>query len=131
MRRVVIDTNVLVSSTLSFDGNPAKIMGLISDKQIQLFYCSEILDEYKRVLAYDRLNIMPKTQRRTIEAIIDLGILVEPALTSVIPLPDETDRVFYDMAQACGSILVTGNIKHFPAEPFIMTPSKFLEVHYI
>jgi len=39
---------------------------------------------------------------------------------------DESDRIFYDAALASGSILITGNIKHFPSEPFIMTPVDFL-----
>jgi len=45
---------------------------------------------------------------------------------SDVPLPDESDRVFYDVAKKGKAILVTGNIKHFPLEPFIMTPAEFL-----
>jgi len=125
MKRVVIDTNVIVSSILSAEGNPTQVMNLISDKTIQLSYSTEILDEYKRVLAYDKLNITPQTQARTIEAIENLGTLIEPS-TSDMPLPDETDRIFYDTAQESDAILITGNTKHFPNEPFIMTPSDFL-----
>ena len=58
-KRAVIDTNVLVSSVLSSEGNSAQIMNLISDEKIQLFYRSAIMDEYRRVLAYEKLNIMP------------------------------------------------------------------------
>jgi putative PIN family toxin of toxin-antitoxin system len=126
MKKVVIDTNVLISSTLSPNGNPSKIMGMISDKELRLFYCSAILGEYKKVLAYERLNIASYTQTNTLRAIKRLGILIEPP-TSAIPLPDETDRAFYDAAKEAGATLITGNIKHFPAEPFIMTPAAFLE----
>ena len=38
MIRVVIDTNVLVSSILSAGGNAARIMYLISDNKIRLLY---------------------------------------------------------------------------------------------
>jgi len=41
-------------------------------------------------------------------------------------MTDETDRVFYDTAKASGAILITGNIRHYPAMPFIMTPADFL-----
>ena len=125
MKRVVIDTNILISSTLSSEGSPAKIMNLVSDKQIQLFLCAEILDEYKRVLAYEKLNISLQMQEKVMAAIEKLGIIVEPAL-SEIPLPDETDRIFYDTAISSESILITGNSKHYPSEPIIMTPSDFL-----
>ncbi|MDR3270840.1 MAG: hypothetical protein LBT32_04945 [Peptococcaceae bacterium] len=41
---------------------------------------------------------------------------------------DEDDRVFYDAAKSVGAYLITGNIKHFPQGPFILTPLAFLEV---
>ena len=128
MKRVVIDTNVLVSSTLSSEGNSARIMNLISDKQIQLFYCPAIMDEYKRVLAYEKLSITMQTQRSVVNAIEELGIMIEP-VAGDIPLPDESDRVFYDTARISGSILITGNIKHYPTEAFVMTPTAFLTAY--
>ena len=127
MIRAVIDTNVLVSSTLSPDGNPAKIMNKISDKQTQLLYSPAILDEYKRVLGYEKLNIAQKTQEKIIAKIEELGVLVEPKVSDV-PMIDETDRVFYDAAKESGASLVTGNTKHYPTEDFIMTPNSFLEL---
>jgi len=126
MKRVVIDTNILVSATISPKGNPAQILKLISYGELQLFYCLDILNEYKKVLAYERLNIPVQAQINAIDGINKLGTLIEPAI-STIPLPDETDRVFYDTARAIGATLITGNIKHFPAESFIMTPTNYLE----
>ena len=126
MKRVVIDTNILVSSVLSPKGNPAQIMMLISFKELQLFYSYEVLDEYKRVLAYERLNIPIQAQNRVIEGISKLGVLVGPVASTIL-MPDETDRIFYDTAKASEAILITGNTKHFPIEPLIMTPSEFLE----
>jgi hypothetical protein len=41
-------------------------------------------------------------------------------------MPDETDRKFYDVASACGALLITGNLKHYPSEPFIISPAGFL-----
>ena len=125
MKGVVLDTNVLVSANMTSEGNPAKIVNLVSHKELQLYYCPEILDEYKRVLAYEKLDIPATTQIKAIEGICKLGELIEPAV-SAIPLADETDRVFYDTAKESGAILVTGNIKHFPNESFIMTPGDFI-----
>jgi len=126
MERIVIDTNILVSSAISPIGNPANIMMLVSYKELHLFYTAQILDEYKRVLAYEKLNISLQAQSNAIKGILMLGELIEPNV-STIPIPDETDRIFYDAAQASGAFLITGNIKHFPAEPFIMTTADFLE----
>jgi len=52
-------------------------------------------------------------------------MLIEPFVSTVF-MTDETDRTFYDTAKASDSILITGNIKHYPTEPFIMTPTEFL-----
>jgi putative PIN family toxin of toxin-antitoxin system len=122
---VVLDTNIIVSAALSPAGNPAKIIALIPEKEIQVYYGAGILSEYNDVLSRPRLKIPIEIQRRIINAILKAGILFEPTV-SVITLPDETDRIFYDTAKEIGAILITGNIKHFPAEDFIMTPSQFL-----
>ena len=128
MIKIVVDTNIVVSALLSAEGNPAKIMSLItSDENVLLFYSTGILDEYRRVLSYSRLNIAEEKQGRVILLIEKIGTLIEPP-TSSIHLPDESDRIFYDTAEAIGAILITGNTKHYPAEDFIMTPSLFLEI---
>jgi putative PIN family toxin of toxin-antitoxin system len=124
--RVVIDTNVLVSSAISKGGNPAKIMNLCFVGSLQVFYTAEIFDEYKRVLSYKRLSIAEELQNDIINAIEEVGTLINPTV-SKMPIPDETDRTFYDTALLSGAILITGNIKHFPTESFIMTPTDCLQ----
>ena len=45
------------------------------------------------------------------------------------PMPDEYDRVFYEIALTNeDSFLVTGNSKHYPNTPQVITPSEFLNV---
>ncbi len=126
MRKVVIDTNVIVSAALSPKGNPAKIIALIAGSDdIQLYYSVDILAEYTEVLSRPYLKISPERQNGIISVIRQLGILIEPTISS-IPMPDESDRVFYDTAKTIGAILITGNTKHFPSEPLIVTPADFL-----
>ena len=49
-----------------------------------------------------------------------------------IILPDPKDRVFYEVVleerKQEESYLVTGNTKHFPAETFVVSPRKMLEI---
>ena len=125
----MIDTNVLVSSAITSGGNPERIMNAVSDKQLQLYCSQEIMEEYKRVLAYDKLGIAIETQAKIVRAIEELGILVEP-VASVMPIADETDRVFFDTAKTCGATLVTGNTKHYPAASFITTAADFVRRSY-
>jgi putative PIN family toxin of toxin-antitoxin system len=127
MLKVVIDTNVLISSRISAAGNPAKIMNLIAEGKIELCYSSDILNEYKRVLAYNKFNFSSESQELTIEDIKNVGNLINP-FVSAIPFPDESDRMFYDTAKTVNAYLITGNIKHYPDEPHILTPAQFVEM---
>jgi putative PIN family toxin of toxin-antitoxin system len=122
---VVIDTNVLISSVIEPRGKPAEIMNLCFFEKIRLYYTEEIFNEYKKVLSYERLNIDFQTQTGILDAIGEIGVLVNPVISD-IPMPDETDRIFYDAAREGKAILITGNKKHFPKESFILTPADFL-----
>ena len=58
-----------------------------------------------------------------LSAIEKYGILVSP-LPSGIVLPDMKDLPFYEVVlekRDDGAYLVTGNINHFPKEPFVVT----------
>jgi putative PIN family toxin of toxin-antitoxin system len=129
MTNIVIDTNILVSAALSPNGKPAQIATLISKtSDAQVFYSAAIMDEYRRVLSYGRLNIAAETRNGILRPIELFGVLIEPHI-STVPMPDETDRIFYDAAKGSGAILITGNTKHYPVEDLIMTPSRFLELY--
>ena len=57
--------------------------------------------------------------------------IYEERLTTNELLPDPKDLVFYEVCMAKreeDSMLVTGNMKHFPAKPFIVTPNELLEI---
>ena len=100
---------------------------IANEPQIRFFYTREIFEEYNRVLSCKKLNIAEEKKNYALSLIQKIGILIVPS-PSNIPMPDETDRIFYDTAKASNSILITGNTKHYPVEPFIMTPTEFLTV---
>jgi hypothetical protein len=44
-------------------------------------------------------------------------------------MPDEDDRVFYEVSLSIeDSFLVTGNLKHYPISPRVITPAMFLDM---
>ena len=44
-------------------------------------------------------------------------------------MPDENDRVFYEVALSEEeSFLVTGNLKHFPHTPRVITAAQMMEI---
>jgi putative PIN family toxin of toxin-antitoxin system len=127
MQRVVLDTNVIVSSIWSEVGKPHKVVDLVFNKQLCACYCAEIFEEYEDVLYREKLNLNTDKVEKVLDAIKAVGVNVTH-ISSKIPLPDEEDRVFYDIAKQYGALLITGNRKHFPDEDFILTPTEFLEL---
>lgn len=123
--KIVLDTNVLVSSLITKEGNCADIIKLVTRQKVQLYYNAEIFAEYKRVLDYQRLSFTSRETSPLLNIILKQGIAFE-ASKSTIKITDEDDRAFYDTAKQSGSLLVTGNIKHYPKEDFILTPAAFL-----
>ena len=61
----------------------------------------------------------------------DKGLYVE-AGSFEIELPDPKDRVFYEVVMeernSQDAYLVTGNTKHFPKKPIVVTPAEMLEI---
>jgi len=128
MINIVLDTNVIISAAISSEGNPAKIIKLVaSNENMQLYYSPNIFVEYKTVLSYERLDLSDEKQTRAINLIEKYGVSIQPEI-SKMPLPDESDRVFYDTAKTVNAYLVTGNLKHYPEEPNILTPARFIEI---
>ena len=122
---VVIDTNVLVSSLLSRNGAPAAVMGMVLTGEIVPCYDYRVLNEYKEVLRRPKFDFEENDIETLIGWIEAYGYSVVPK-----PLPDDfvdvNDKKFYEVAKFCGAILVTGNLKHFPHDPFVMSVSDFL-----
>ena len=57
MIRVVLDTNVVVSSALTDEGLPSAIFDLAMNNKILMVVSAKILVEYERVLNYPRLKL--------------------------------------------------------------------------
>jgi putative PIN family toxin of toxin-antitoxin system len=127
MFKAVLDTNIIISYAISEKGNPARIMTLVSSGFVKIYYSDNILAEYTEVLSREKFNFSPEKQKDALKEIEDMGIKIDH-VPSVIPLPDESDRIFYDLAKEAGAYLITGNKKHFPDEKFIVSPAEFLEI---
>ena len=129
---VVIDTNVLVSALLSRHDNAAtvKIMNAFFDGLIIPVFNDEILAEYDNVLHRPKFKFADDAIQLLLGAIRTQGLFVEQ-LDSGIELPDPKDLLFYEVvlaSQKNHAYLVTGNSKHFPHEPFIVTPNELLDI---
>ncbi len=127
----VIDTNVLVSAMLKWDSVPGNIMELAFSGPVIPVLNEEIFNEYREVLLRPKFRLTEDIVNDVLEAINERGIFVD-AQTLDIELPDPKDRIFYEVVMEErndeDAYLVTGNIKHFPIKPFIVTPRQMLDI---
>ena len=128
----VIDTNVIVSALLSChqDSATVKILDYLYARTIVPVYDDDILEEYANVLRRTKFNFPESTISATLEA-IKKGGLKSDRISSDEQMPDPKDIVFYEVALSVeDSYLVTGNTKHFPKKPFVVTPAEMLQIIY-
>ena len=122
---IVVDTNVFISALLTPDNKSFFILEKIIDGTFTLYYNEDIINEYKDVLSRKKFDIDKLKISYLISFIRLKGIYVFKYNKSTLEIPDENDRVFYDIAMQTDSILITGNTKHFPKHKRILTVATF------
>ena len=126
----VFDTNIIVSALISRRSDTAVVLALetlLAGKVIPL-YNDEILKEYEDVLHREKFHLPESFIAATINQIKKEGIASE-RIHSDESFPDPSDVVFYEVALSKeDSFLVTGNIRHFPKNPIVVTPAEFLKL---
>lgn len=126
----VIDTNVLVSALLSRfkDTCTVQLLQLLILGEITPIYNDEIFEEYQTVLTRSKFGFPDTLIDETLDVIRRYGINSSRTEASE-QLPDPKDVVFYEVALSVeDSFLVTGNTKHFPRKPFVVTPAEMLRI---
>ena len=127
----VIDTNILISALLSKkeDSATVKIIEKLISGVIIPVYSKEILSEYREVLSRKKFSFSQDTIGYLLSAIEKFGILVQTSEKENISLPDVKDIPFYKIIKENSNVyLVTGNTKHFPTEPFIVTARQMINL---
>ena len=89
----------------------------------------EIVREYRTVLMRPKFHLTAEIVNDLIQTLEYYGEYIEPERLD-INLPDPKDVIFYEVVmekrKENTAYLVTGNIKHFPTEPFIVTPRQLI-----
>ena len=126
----IIDTNVLVSALITHNPLSAtsKVVRLLLDGCFTPLYDSNVIEEYKEVLNRTKFKLVPGIADALISHIIEHGIEASRGHFDE-PMQDEDDRVFYEIALGTdGSFLVTGNQKHYPKTPIVVSPAEFIDI---
>lgn len=127
----VIDTNVLVSAMLKWDSVPGNVLSLTFEGPITPILNQEIVAEYREVLSRPKFHLTKDIINDVLESLNAVGIYVDADAID-IDLPDPKDSIFFEVVmeerKSEDAYLVTGNIKHFPNEPFIVTPRQMIDI---
>lgn len=96
--------------------------------RIKPVYNHDIIAEYTDVLHRPKFHLNESDIKLLIDSIQKYGIHSDR-----IPfdgdMPDEKDRPFYEVSLSIEeSFLVTGNIKHFPVTPKVITPAQMVAI---
>jgi len=131
LHRVVVDTNVLISSL--WGGNPKKIIDLWKEEKIILCISRPILFEYLEVIsrfnptkAEGRDLLLILTKRRSLE-------VVNPQQTLSVIKEDPDDNMFLDCAiEARANFIITGDNHLLELKDFrgikILSPNSFMDL---
>ena len=129
--RVVVDTNVVISSFLKSGGKPSRILRLILQGDLEIVINEQILAEYSEVASRPIFQL----DRDKVQIVLDaLGssAIRAPSLPIRPSLPDPGDEPFIEAALSTkADFLITGNKKHYPArsckDVTVVTPAEFLQ----
>lgn len=127
-----IDTNVLVSALLNFRSDPGQVLLFVFNGETIPLVNEEILAEYRDVLARKKFRFPPDLVEIILTRLVACSLNIFSVSEDFPEIADPKDRCFYAVTmserQSEDALLVTGNIRHFPVKPFVVTPAKFVEI---
>lgn len=127
----VIDTNVLVSALLKWDSVPGNVLQFTITGVVTPILNEDILREYREVLLRKKFHFPESVVDVILDNLAAQAVFINEEKLDV-NLPDPKDVVFYEVVMEerknQDAFLVTGNLKHFPVERFIVTPRQFLDI---
>lgn len=108
-RRVVLDTNVLISAIL-FGGKPRLILNDIIAGRVDCILSSEILDELKTVLLRPKFGFTPSQCLNIIEELHRVCEIITPSSELSVQITDPDDRIILACAiDANADYIISGD----------------------
>jgi len=135
--KVVVDTNIVVSSYIVQNGKPARVLNYWKNKAFDLVVSEPLLVEYEEVLKYTRIRkrhlMTDKEIAKLIEDFREFAILIEPSMTLTIISDDPDDNRVLECAEEGGAeYIISGDPDILDLKEYkgiqILSPSTFLLV---
>lgn len=134
MQKVVVDTNVIVSSLIQHGYSFLIINELFIEGKILLCVSDQIMTEYYEVLARPKFEKFQNFFVRAEALLADIETEAEkyyPTITIDL-ISDKDDNIFLELADECqADFIITGNITDFTFATYkqtkIVTPKEYWE----
>jgi putative PIN family toxin of toxin-antitoxin system len=111
MKKLVLDTNVLVSALISTKSNPALLLDA-AGKNYSLFISKDILSELEGVISRDKFGFSDEKIDSAIEAILSFSEVMNHEIKLDVVKSDPDDNKILECAVACGASYIVSGDKH-------------------
>jgi putative PIN family toxin of toxin-antitoxin system len=137
MKRIVIDTNIVVSAAIGNGYSKRILKKIIFDDTIDICISTEIVKEYDRVSNYLRIQkkypLFKEEMDDMILSLKEIARVYFPTQSFSI-LKDISDNIYLDLAhEAKAHYIITGNKNDFSIAQFeqtkIVSPKEFCELY--
>lgn len=133
MQKIIIDTNVLVSSLIQ-KSFPHLILNLVIDRKVEVCLSNELLEEYYAVLRREKFSRYQDSYKNAEQLMVNL----QQSCTYFKPsnklevIPDKDDNKLMELAEVSSAdFLITGDVNDFTMSQFketkIVTPKAYWE----
>jgi putative PIN family toxin of toxin-antitoxin system len=114
--KAVLDTNVIVSALLKDGGREALLVDLALSGGFTPVVSKVLLEEYEEVLRRPGFGFNPTRITRSLRAIRDTAIIVQPQKELHVTRDPDDNKVLECVLEGGAQYVVTGNARHFPKE---------------
>ena len=133
MQKIIIDTNVLVSSLIQ-KSFPHLILNLVIDRKVEVCLSNELLEEYCAVLRREKFSRYQDFYKNAEQLMVNLQqscIYFKPS-NKLEVISDKDDNKLMELAEVSSAdFLVTGDVNDFTMSQFketkIVTPKVYWE----
>ena len=109
-----------------------KVLDAFYSGKIKAVVHKKILEEYEDVLSRPKFDLDKDNVKRTINSFSKTGVFLD-GIPSADEVKDKKDIVFYEVALDAkahfeSAYLVTGNQKHYPIRPIVVSPAEMIKI---
>jgi uncharacterized protein len=108
-KRIVIDTNVLISAS-GWNGAERTLIRHCKERLFELVISPQLLKELERVVHYKKLKFQKEEQIEFLTLISELAVVVEPKeILDIISAHPPDNRVIECAFEGCAEIIISGD----------------------